>query len=46
MVKVGAKAPDFTAKAFHQGEFKDVSLSDYEGKWRMVCFYPGDFTFV
>lgn len=46
MVKVGAKAPDFTAKAFHQGEFKEVSLSDYDGKWRMVCFYPGDFTFV
>ena len=46
MVKVGAKAPNFTAKAFHQGEFKDVSLSDYDGKWRMVCFYPGDFTFV
>jgi len=46
MVQVGQKAPDFTAKAYFQGEFKEVKLSDYEGKWRMLCFYPGDFTYV
>jgi Peroxiredoxin len=23
-----------------------VKLSDFAGKWVMVCFYPGDFTFV
>jgi alkyl hydroperoxide reductase subunit AhpC len=43
---VGNKAPSFKAKAFHKGEFKTVSLEDYEGKWVIVCFYPGDFTFV
>lgn len=43
---VGAKAPEFTAQAFHQGQFTEVSLSDYAGKWVMLCFYPGDFTFV
>lgn len=46
MVKVGQKAPDFSAKAYVDDEFKEVKLSDYEGKWRVLCFYPGDFTFV
>ncbi len=46
MITVGKKAPDFTAKAFYNGEFVDVSLSEYAGKWTVLCFYPGDFTFV
>jgi hypothetical protein len=46
VARVGGKAPDFQAMAYHQGEFKQVKLSDYAGKWTMVCFYPGDFTFV
>jgi len=45
-VKVGAKAPDFTATAYHNGSFKSVTLSDHIGKWVVLCFYPGDFTFV
>jgi hypothetical protein len=45
-VKVGGKAPDFQAPAFHQGKFVSVKLSDYLGKWILLCFYPGDFTFV
>jgi alkyl hydroperoxide reductase subunit AhpC len=43
---VGKPAPDFEAMAFHQGGFKPVKLSDFAGKWVLVCFYPGDFTFV
>lgn len=46
MLKVGQKAPDFTAPAYHQGKFVNVKLSDYLGKWVVLCFYPGDFTFV
>jgi peroxiredoxin (alkyl hydroperoxide reductase subunit C) len=46
MIKVGAKAPDFTAPAFLKGKFVQVKLSDYLGKWVVLCFYPGDFTFV
>ena len=46
MLKVGRKAPDFTAPAYHQGKFISVKLSDYAGKWVLLCFYPGDFTFV
>ena len=43
---VGGKAPNFEANAFHNGKFKNVKLSDYKGKWVVLCFYPGDFTFV
>ncbi len=46
MVRVGGKAPDFEAPAYHRGKFVNVKLSDYAGKWVLVCFYPGDFTFV
>ena len=46
MVKVGGKAPDFEAPAYHKGKFINVKLSDYSGKWILLCFYPGDFTFV
>lgn len=45
-VRVGQKAPDFAAPAYHKGDFTSVKLSDYLGKWVMLCFYPGDFTFV
>ena len=44
--RVGQKAPDFTAPAYYKGSFTNVTLSDYAGKWVMLCFYPGDFTFV
>lgn len=45
--RVGSEAPDFEANAFVAGEgFKSIRLSDYKGKWIVLCFYPGDFTFV
>jgi len=46
MIQVGTKAPDFTAPAYHNGKFIGVKLSEYLGKWVVLCFYPGDFTFV
>jgi AhpC/TSA family len=46
MVTVGKKAPDFTAPAYHKGKFISIQLSEYLGKWVVLCFYPGDFTFV
>jgi peroxiredoxin (alkyl hydroperoxide reductase subunit C) len=46
MTMVGKKAPDFSAPAYYQGKFVSLSLSEYLGKWVLVCFYPGDFTFV
>ena len=44
--RVGQKAPDFQAPAYHKGGFINVKLSDHLGKWILLCFYPGDFTFV
>ena len=46
MIMVGQKAPDFQAPGYQKGEFVNVQLSDYLGKWVLLCFYPGDFTFV
>ena len=46
LAQVGKEAPDFEAAAYHKGGFKNIKLSDYRGKWVLVCFYPGDFTFV
>ena len=46
MITVGQKAPDFTSSAYHRGKFVNVKLSEYLGKWVVLCFYPGDFTFV
>jgi peroxiredoxin (alkyl hydroperoxide reductase subunit C) len=44
--RVGRQAPDFEASAYQNGDFKNIKLSDYRGKWVVLCFYPGDFTFV
>ena len=46
MIQVGKPAPDFVSPAYHKGAFTAVKLSDYLGKWVVICFYPGDFTFV
>jgi peroxiredoxin (alkyl hydroperoxide reductase subunit C) len=46
MIHVGEKVPDFVAPGYQQGKFINVKLSDYLGKWTLLCFYPGDFTFV
>lgn len=45
--RVGKPAPDFETPAYVASEgFKNVKLSDYRGQWVVLCFYPGDFTFV
>ena len=46
--KVGQKAPDFDMPSTKNIEKLDqnVRLSDYEGKWLVLLFYPLDFTFV
>ena len=45
-LRVGQKAPDFTATAVVDQEFKEISLSHYKGKYVLLFFYPLDFTFV
>jgi alkyl hydroperoxide reductase subunit AhpC len=47
MLKLNQTAPDFQKlTSFHQGEFKEISLTDYAGRWLILFFYPRDFTFV
>ncbi len=43
---INTKIQPFTATAFHQGDFVEVSDADLMGKWSVVMFYPADFTFV
>jgi peroxiredoxin (alkyl hydroperoxide reductase subunit C) len=44
---VTKQAPDFKATAvMENGEFKEVSLSDYKDQYVLLYFYPLDFTFV
>ncbi|MBN1193124.1 MAG: redoxin domain-containing protein [Coriobacteriia bacterium] len=45
-VLVGKEAPDFEATGYHNGGWGKFKLSDYRDKWVVLCFYPGDFTFV
>lgn len=45
-LRVGQLAPDFTATAVVDQEFKPIKLSDYRGRYVVLFFYPLDFTFV
>jgi lipoyl-dependent peroxiredoxin subunit C len=50
MLTVGDRFPDYRLKAvvgLEPGkEFVDVTPSDHSGRWRVVFFWPMDFTFV
>ena len=46
MSLIGKEVEAFTAQAYHQGEFIDVSSEDLKGQWSIFCFYPADFSFV
>ena len=50
MLGVGEKFPEFKLKAVVSTDiknaFKDITNDDYEGKWKIVFFWPKDFTFV
>ena len=45
---IGKKAPDFNAGAVINGTtiVDNFKLSDFDGKYRVLFFYPLDFTFV
>jgi len=45
-LRVGQEAPDFSATAVYDQEFKEITLSGLRGKWVVLFFYPLDFTFV
>ena len=47
---VGSQFPEFDLTGVVSSDisnaFKDISSKDYEGKWKIVFFWPKDFTFV
>lgn len=43
---INHKVPSVSLDAFHGGAIKKLSLADFRGKWLVLFFYPGDFTFV
>lgn len=45
-LRVGQLAPEFMATAVVDQQFKTVKLSDYQGKYVIILFYPLNFTFV
>ena len=44
--RVQHPAPEFKGQAVIDGQFKEIALEDYKGKWLVFFFYPLDFTFV
>jgi len=46
MSLINTEVLPFTATAFQNGEFKEVTDANLKGGWSVVFFYPADFTFV
>lgn len=46
MSVINTQIKPFTAQAFKNGEFIQVTEADLKGKWSVLFFYPADFTFV
>lgn len=50
MLQVGNKFPEFSLTAVkgpnHESDFQTISLDTYKGKWKIIFFWPKDFTFV
>jgi len=47
-VLVLKQMPDFKLEAYDSktGKYVEVSSEQHKDKWRVICFYPADFTFV
>ncbi|WP_409252380.1 alkyl hydroperoxide reductase subunit C [Bacillus sp. SCS-153A] len=46
MSLIGTEVKPFTAQAYKDGEFIEVTEESLKGQWSIFCFYPADFTFV
>lgn len=46
MPLIGKEIESFTAQAYKNGEFIEVTDENLKGHWSIVCFYPADFSFV
>jgi peroxiredoxin (alkyl hydroperoxide reductase subunit C) len=46
LLRIGDKAPDFSANGILHGQVGEYSLAAGKGKWLTLFFYPADFTFI
>ncbi|WP_069366777.1 alkyl hydroperoxide reductase subunit C [Salisediminibacterium beveridgei] len=46
MSMIGTEVQPFTAQAYKNGDFIEVTENSFKGQWTVLCFYPADFTFV
>ena len=50
MLTIGDKLPNFSGTAVTGNDFKDgfhqINQDSYQGKWKVIFFYPKDFTFI
>ena len=46
MLLIGRSIPEGTFQTFHENSIRPVTLTEYRGRWLVLVFYPGDFTFV
>jgi peroxiredoxin (alkyl hydroperoxide reductase subunit C) len=46
MSLINTEIKPFSATAYKDGEFVDITEGDVKGKWAIFFFYPADFTFV
>lgn len=46
MPMIGQVIPEGTYQTYHQNEIQSVTLQSYRGRWVVLVFYPGDFTFI
>jgi NADH-dependent peroxiredoxin subunit C len=46
MLQIGRSIPEGSFQMFHQNSIRPVTLTQYRGRWLVLVFYPGDFTFV
>ncbi|GAA4699596.1 alkyl hydroperoxide reductase subunit C [Nocardioides conyzicola] len=46
MPQIGSTITPFQLNAYRNGEFIEVNERDFAGRWNVLMFYPGDFTYV
>jgi peroxiredoxin (alkyl hydroperoxide reductase subunit C) len=46
MIAIGQVIPPATVQAYHNGAIRTCLLDEFRGRWLILLFYPGDFTFV
>lgn len=46
MIRIGRVIEPATVQAYHQEAIRTLVLEEFRGRWLILLFYPGDFTFV